>query len=140
MKLGPVRPPFEEEKKMIVAGAGTGLSAKCAEAGGADLIIVCDCRRSGSASQRSLAALPLWRLRRSDRDEIGNKVLPSSSRSPCLRASTEQSFGIRSSRRSSMPDSPGTPVFPPQFQASSMNISAPTFEEPASGTGSRSTW
>ena len=38
--LARLRAKAAEGKPVIGAGAGTGLSAKCAEAGGADLIII----------------------------------------------------------------------------------------------------
>jgi predicted TIM-barrel enzyme len=38
--LARLRKVGESGRPMIVAGAGTGISAKCAEAGGADLIII----------------------------------------------------------------------------------------------------
>src|SRR5438128_6968989 len=42
---------------LIGAGAGTGLSAKCAEAGGADLIIIYNSGRYRMAGRGSLAGL-----------------------------------------------------------------------------------
>ena len=42
---------------IIGAGAGTGLSAKCAEAGGADLIIIYNSGRYRMAGRGSLAGL-----------------------------------------------------------------------------------
>ena len=42
---------------IIGAGAGTGLSAKCAEAGGADLIIIYNCGRYRMGGRGSLAGL-----------------------------------------------------------------------------------
>ena len=38
--LAALRKQIEEGRPIIGAGAGTGLSAKCAEAGGVDLIII----------------------------------------------------------------------------------------------------
>ena len=38
--LGRLRAQVEQRRPIIGAGAGTGLSAKLAEAGGADLIII----------------------------------------------------------------------------------------------------
>ena len=38
--LARMRAKVKEGRPVIGAGAGTGLSAKCAEAGGADLIII----------------------------------------------------------------------------------------------------
>src|SRR4051794_27237873 len=42
---------------IVGAGAGTGLSAKCAEAGGADLIIIYNSGRYRMAGRGSLAGL-----------------------------------------------------------------------------------
>ena len=44
-------------KPIIGAGAGTGLSAKCAEAGGVDLIIIYNSGRYRMAGRGSLAGL-----------------------------------------------------------------------------------
>jgi len=46
-------------RPIIGAGAGTGLSAKCAEAGGADLIIIYNSGRYRMAGRGSLAGLVL---------------------------------------------------------------------------------
>ncbi|MDI5942793.1 phosphoenolpyruvate hydrolase family protein, partial [Micromonospora sp. DH15] len=44
-------------RPIVGAGAGTGLSAKCAEAGGADLIIIYNSGRYRMAGRGSLAGL-----------------------------------------------------------------------------------
>src|SRR2546425_12949183 len=44
-------------RPVVGAGAGTGLSAKCAEAGGADLIIIYNSGRYRMAGRGSLAGL-----------------------------------------------------------------------------------
>lgn len=44
-------------KPIIGCGAGTGISAKCAEAGGADLIIIYNSGRYRMAGRGSLAGL-----------------------------------------------------------------------------------
>src|ERR1051325_11138549 len=44
-------------RPIIGAGAGTGISAKCAEAGGADLIIIYNSGRYRMAGRGSLAGL-----------------------------------------------------------------------------------
>src|SRR6187397_566939 len=46
-----------EGRLIVGAGAGTGLSAKCAEAGGADLIIIYNSGRYRMAGRGSLAGL-----------------------------------------------------------------------------------
>src|SRR6185436_7093998 len=47
----------EEGKPLIGAGAGTGISAKCAEAGGVDLIIIYNSGRYRMAGRGSLAGM-----------------------------------------------------------------------------------
>jgi len=55
--LGRLRAQVEAGKPIIGAGAGTGLSAKLAEAGGADLIIIYNSGRYRMAGRGSLAGL-----------------------------------------------------------------------------------
>jgi len=52
-----LRATVTDGKPVIGAGAGTGLSAKCAEAGGADLIIIYNSGRYRMAGRGSLAGL-----------------------------------------------------------------------------------
>src|SRR6266702_2071416 len=52
-----LRAKAKEGRPVIGAGAGTGLSAKCAEAGGADLIIIYNSGRYRMAGRGSLAGL-----------------------------------------------------------------------------------
>ncbi|NDU77208.1 phosphoenolpyruvate hydrolase family protein [Actinomadura sp. DSM 109109] len=52
-----LRSTVEQGRPVIGAGAGTGLSAKCAEAGGADLIIIYNSGRYRMAGRGSLAGL-----------------------------------------------------------------------------------
>jgi predicted TIM-barrel enzyme len=52
-----LRAQVEAGRPIIGAGAGTGLSAKCAEAGGADLIIIYNSGRYRMAGRGSLAGL-----------------------------------------------------------------------------------
>src|SRR5258708_8820082 len=52
-----LRAKAQEGRPVIGAGAGTGLSAKCAEAGGADLIIIYNSGRYRMAGRGSLAGL-----------------------------------------------------------------------------------
>ena len=52
-----LRAQVEQGRPIIGAGAGTGLSAKCAEAGGADLIIIYNSGRYRMAGRGSLAGL-----------------------------------------------------------------------------------
>jgi predicted TIM-barrel enzyme len=55
--LARLRDQVEAGKPIVGAGAGTGLSAKCAEAGGADLIIIYNSGRYRMAGRGSLAGL-----------------------------------------------------------------------------------
>ncbi len=55
--LGRLRGEVEAGRPIIGAGAGTGLSAKCAEAGGVDLIIIYNSGRYRMAGRGSLAGL-----------------------------------------------------------------------------------
>jgi predicted TIM-barrel enzyme len=61
---------------IIGAGAGTGLSAKCAEAGGADLIIIYNSGRYRMAGRGSLAGLLPYGDANAIVMEMGNEVLP----------------------------------------------------------------
>ncbi|MFO8074877.1 MAG: phosphoenolpyruvate hydrolase family protein [Egibacteraceae bacterium] len=55
--VGKLRAEAEAGRAIIGAGAGTGLSAKTAEAGGADLIIIYNSGRYRMAGRGSLAVL-----------------------------------------------------------------------------------
>ena len=55
--LARLRAQVEAGKPIIGAGAGTGLSAKCAEAGGGDLIIIYNSGRYRMAGRGSLAGM-----------------------------------------------------------------------------------
>ena len=55
--LARLRAQVEAGRPIIGAGAGTGLSAKCAEAGGGDLIIIYNSGRYRMAGRGSLAGL-----------------------------------------------------------------------------------
>jgi predicted TIM-barrel enzyme len=61
---------------IIGAGAGTGLSAKCAEAGGADLIIIYNSGRYRMAGRGSLAGLLPYGDANAIVMEMGGEVLP----------------------------------------------------------------
>ena len=56
--LARLRAQIDAGRPIIGAGAGTGLSAKCAEAGGADLIIIYNSGRYRMAGRGSLAGAP----------------------------------------------------------------------------------
>src|ERR1700760_5023610 len=61
---------------IIGAGAGTGISAKCAEAGGADLIIIYNSGRYRMAGRGSLAGLMPYGDANAIVVEMAGEVLP----------------------------------------------------------------
>jgi predicted TIM-barrel enzyme len=69
---------------IIGAGAGTGLSAKCAEAGGADLIIVYNSGRYRMAGRGSLAGLLPYGDANAIVVEMAGEVLPVVRETPVL--------------------------------------------------------
>ena len=69
---------------IIGAGAGTGLSAKCAEAGGTDLIIIYNSGRYRMAGRGSLAGLMPYGDANAIVMEMGNEVLPVVADTPVL--------------------------------------------------------
>ena len=69
---------------IIGAGAGTGLSAKCAEAGGTDLIIIYNSGRYRMAGRGSLAGLLPYGDANAIVMEMGNEVLPVVADTPVL--------------------------------------------------------
>ena len=83
--LGRLRATLAAGRPIIGAGAGTGLSAKCEEAGGVDLIIVYNSGRYRMAGRGSAAGCSL-RRRNAIVVEMAGEVLPSSKRRRCSRA------------------------------------------------------
>ena len=75
---------IDEGGVIIGAGAGTGLSAKCAEAGGADLIIIYNSGRYRMAGRGSLAGLLPYGDANAIVMEMGNEVLPVVDHTPVL--------------------------------------------------------
>jgi len=71
-----LRAKVQEGKPVIGAGAGTGLSAKCAEAGGADLIIIYNSGRYRMAGRGSLAGLMPYGDANAIVMEMAAEVLP----------------------------------------------------------------
>ena len=55
--LGRLRANVEQGQPIIGGGAGTGISAKCAEAGGIDLIIIYNSGRFRMAGRGSLSGM-----------------------------------------------------------------------------------
>src|SRR6184192_4812825 len=71
-------------KPIIGGGAGTGLSAKCAEAGGCDLIIVYNSGRFRMAGRGSLAGLMPYGDANAIVVEMAAEVLPIVTHTPVL--------------------------------------------------------
>jgi len=79
-----LRAQVEAGKPIIGAGAGTGLSAKCAEAGGADLIIIYNSGRYRMAGRGSLAGLLPYGDANAIVVEMAGEVLPIVGDTPVL--------------------------------------------------------
>ena len=71
-------------KPIIGAGAGTGISAKCAEAGGADLIIIYNSGRYRMAGRGSLAGMMPYGDANGIVMEMAGEVLPVVAMTPVL--------------------------------------------------------
>ncbi len=71
-------------QSIIGAGAGTGLSAKCAERGGADLIVIYNSGRYRMAGRGSLAGLLAYGDANAIVVEMAREVLPIVERTPVL--------------------------------------------------------
>lgn len=79
-----LRAQIEKGVPIVGAGAGTGLSAKCAEAGGADLIIIYNSGRYRMAGRGSLAGLMPYGDANRIVVEMGGEVLPIVKHTPVL--------------------------------------------------------
>jgi len=79
-----LRAQIEQGKPIIGAGAGTGLSAKCAEAGGCDLIIIYNSGRYRMAGRGSLAGLMPYGDANAIVVEMAAEVLPVVRETPVL--------------------------------------------------------
>jgi predicted TIM-barrel enzyme len=82
--LARLREQVETGKPIIGAGAGTGLSAKCAEAGGCDLIIIYNSGRYRMAGRGSLAGLMPYGDANAIVVEMAAEVLPVVDHTPVL--------------------------------------------------------
>jgi predicted TIM-barrel enzyme len=82
--LARLRTTIAEGAAIIGAGAGTGLSARCAEAGGADLIIVYNSGRYRMAGRGSLAGLMPYGDANAIVLEMAGEVLPIVEQTPVL--------------------------------------------------------
>jgi predicted TIM-barrel enzyme len=84
LALRRLRAQVEEGRPIIGAGAGTGLSAKCAEAGGGDLIIIYNSGRYRMAGRGSLAGLLAYGDANAIVVEMAAEVLPVVRETPVL--------------------------------------------------------
>src|SRR6187455_3828521 len=82
--LARLRAQVDAGKPIIGAGAGTGLSAKCAEAGGCDLIIIYNSGRYRMAGRGSLAGMMPYGDANAIVVEMAGEVLPVVMRTPVL--------------------------------------------------------
>jgi predicted TIM-barrel enzyme len=82
--LGRLRREVEACQPVVGAGAGTGLSAKCAEAGGVDLIIIYNSGRYRMAGRGSLAGLLPYGDANAIVVEMAAEVLPIVEKTPVL--------------------------------------------------------
>jgi predicted TIM-barrel enzyme len=82
--LARLREQVDAGRSIIGAGAGTGLSAKCAEAGGCDLIIIYNSGRYRMAGRGSLAGLMPYGDANAIVVEMAAEVLPVVEETPVL--------------------------------------------------------
>ncbi len=82
--LARLRAQVENRQPIIGAGAGTGLSAKCAEAGGADLIIIYNSGRFRMGGRGSLAGLLPYGDANAIVVDMAREVLPVVRETPVL--------------------------------------------------------
>ncbi len=82
--LAPLRAEVQQGRPVIGAGAGTGLSAKLAEAGGADLIIIYNSGRYRMAGRGSLAGLMPYGDANAIVMDMAREVLPVVAETPVL--------------------------------------------------------
>ncbi|MCX7012016.1 MAG: phosphoenolpyruvate hydrolase family protein, partial [Candidatus Sumerlaeota bacterium] len=78
------RKKIAQGKALVGGGAGTGISAKCEEAGGIDLIVIYNSGRFRMAGHGSLAGLMPFGDANAIVMEMANEVLPVVKRTPVL--------------------------------------------------------
>ena len=79
-----LRAQVAAEVPIIGAGAGTGLSAKCVEAGGADIIVIYNSGRFRMAGRGSLAGMMPYGDANAIVVDMASEVLPVVKRTPVL--------------------------------------------------------
>jgi predicted TIM-barrel enzyme len=82
--LSNLRANVEQGKAIIGGGAGTGISAKCAEAGGIDLIIIYNSGRFRMAGRGSLSGMQPYGDANAIVVEMASEVLPVARNTPVL--------------------------------------------------------
>jgi predicted TIM-barrel enzyme len=82
--LGRLRANVAQGKPIIGGGAGTGISAKCAEAGGIDLIIIYNSGRFRMAGRGSLSGMQPYGDANAIVVEMAAEVLPVARKTPVL--------------------------------------------------------
>src|SRR5882724_5796165 len=82
--LAKYRDMVARRQPIVGGGAGTGLSAKCEEAGGIDLIVIYNSGRYRMAGRGSLAGLLAYGNANDIVQEMSREVLPVVKRTPVL--------------------------------------------------------
>src|SRR5689334_11891656 len=82
--LGSLRAKVDRGEAVIGGGAGSGLSAKCQELGGIDLLTVFNSGRFRTAGRGSLAGLLAYGNANEIVVEMGREILPVVLRTPVL--------------------------------------------------------
>ena len=82
--LDRLRTKIAERRPIVGAGAGTGLSAKCEEDGGADLIVIYNSGRYRMAGRGSLSGLLAYGNANELVVDMGREVLPITKHTPVL--------------------------------------------------------
>ena len=82
--LARLREQVASGRPIIGAGAGTGLSAKCAQDGGADLIIIYNSGRFRMAGRGSLSGMMPYGDANAIVMDMAREVLPVATRTPVL--------------------------------------------------------
>ena len=82
--LANFRAKVKAGRPLVGAGAGTGISAKCAEAGGADLLVIYNSGRYRMAGHGSLAGILAYGDANAIVVEMAREVLPVVQRTPVL--------------------------------------------------------
>ena len=128
-------------RPIIGGGAGTGITAKSAEAGGIDLLVIYNSGRFRMAGRGSLSGLLAYGDANAIVMEMANEVLPVVKNTPVLAGvNGTDPFRVMPlflSSRSKTSSSPESRTSPPS--ASSTACSAPISKKPAWATARRST-